>query len=139
MLSLEDGKQELNKGKALRDNWGLFRNLSANLLSSNGGFRMNLFGGILFFGETTFLRSASSLRSLWGLFWGSSCGSNATARIRNFGEVGVEIWGVLRWVWKGKGEKEDEKERSGLGWGLNGEQSSMDTEIEDVKRVCGET
>ncbi|CAL5348490.1 unnamed protein product [Camellia sinensis] len=85
------------------------------------------------------MRSASSLRSLWGLFWGSSCGSKATARIRNFGGVGVEIWGVLRWVWKGKGEKEDEKERSGLGRGLNGEQSSMDTEKEDVKRACGET
>ncbi|KAF5942394.1 hypothetical protein HYC85_020036 [Camellia sinensis] len=25
LLSLEDGKQELNKGKALMDNWGLFR------------------------------------------------------------------------------------------------------------------
>lgn len=69
---------------------------------------MNLFGGIFFFGEVIFFLSASSLRSLWGLFWGSSCGSTATAKTLKF----LEILGVLRWIWMGIGEKENEKEMS---------------------------
>lgn len=72
LVNREEGKQELNKGNDLRDNWGLLRNLSANFLSSNGGLSMYLLGGTLFLGDMTFLRSASSLRSLCGLFWGSS-------------------------------------------------------------------
>ena len=87
------------------------RNLSANLLSSNGGLSTNLLGGTFFFGEVALLRSESSLRSLWGLFLGSSfCGSTATAKIWRFGEVGFVNLGVLVWIWMGKGEKEDEKE-----------------------------
>lgn len=73
---------------------------------------MNLFGGIFFFGATYFFRSASSLRSLWGLFWGSSCGSTATAKIEKFGDLGIKDLGFFRWVLKGEIENEDLKERS---------------------------
>lgn len=71
---------------------------------------MKRFGGTFFFGEVALLRSESSLRSLWGLFLGSSCGSTATARTRKFLELGFGDLGVLRRIWVGKGEKEDEKE-----------------------------
>lgn len=133
LLSRDDGKQELNKGNDLRDNCGLLRNLRANLASSNGGFRMNLLGGNFFFGDVIFLRSASSLRSLWGLFWGSSLGSTATARMRNFSDVGFVLLEFLRSIWSGNGENEDEKERSGVrheyGFGfwrcMKGDESSM--------------
>lgn len=69
------------------------------------------------------LRSASSLRSLWGLFWGISCfGSMAIANNSKVLEVGFVDLGVSR---ERDDEREDEKERSGLHKGLKGEQSSM--------------
>lgn len=73
---------------------------------------MNLLGGTFFFGEVALLRSASSLRSLCGLFWGSSCcGSTATAVIRSFCHLGlVNLQGFVC-ACKGKGEKEDEEEQ----------------------------
>lgn len=73
---------------------------------------MNLLGGTFFFGEVALLRSASSFRSLCGLFLGSSCcGSTATAEMRTFRHLGlVNLWGFV-WVWMGKGEKEDEEEQ----------------------------
>lgn len=120
LLRREEGKQELSKGKALRDNCGLLRNLSANFLSSNGGFSMNLFGGAFFFGVTTFFRSWSSLSSLRGLFWGSSLESATTAKILKFEGLGVDILGSLSWIREGNGESEAEKEISNTWWGKLG-------------------
>lgn len=107
LLSRDEGKHELNKGNDLRESCGLLRNLSANLLSSIGGLRMNLLGGP-FFVEVAFFRAASSLRSRWGLLSGEPCcGSTATARIRK-GEVRDLEFLMKRWI--GNGEREEEKE-----------------------------
>lgn len=69
VLSLEGGRQELSKGKDLRESCGLLRNLSASFLSSSGGLRMKRFGGGFFLGLVVVdcLRWASSLRRRCGL------------------------------------------------------------------------
>jgi len=133
LFSLEEGKQELNNGNCLRDSWGLFKNLCASLLSSSGGLSMNLLGGILFFGDVVFLRSASSLRSLWGLFLGSSCGSIATAKTPRF--CRVLWWGLRYLIWRGKGAQEDEKEMSDIFGNWEKEEESSITGLKVLKEM----
>lgn len=95
---------------------------------------MNRFGGTFFFGDVTFFLSASSLRSLCGLFCGCSCcGSIATARIRKFREVGLVSFRVLGQIWRGNGEIEEEKEmlsenreeQFGFNWVVKEEERSI--------------
>lgn len=81
-------------------------------------------------GDTTLFRSASSLRSLWGLSLGRSCnGSRAIAKKLKLFEVGFVGLGVLR----ESDERDEEKERSGLEKGLKGEHSSMGIKIEGLR------
>ncbi|CAL9199766.1 unnamed protein product [Musa hybrid cultivar] len=125
LLSRDGGRQELRRGRDLRDNWGLLRKRWVSLASSRGGLRMKRRGGTFFLGKATFLRSASSLRRRWGLLGGASCGVLvATARARRRA-IGRREWGNLRWDWRGAAEREDEKERSKEGRRWREEESSI--------------
>ena len=99
------GNKEKTTCRQLKDSLA-----TRDLIHVSDGFSINLLGGTFFLGEMIFLRSASSLSSLCGLFCGSSWGGSiATAKTHRFEE---DLVGFLKWILRGIEEKENVKEMS---------------------------